>query len=189
MYFNSEQSLLTHQQQAGYSLLELSIVVIILGIIAVALIPGLSSIDPQRLDTAAQLYAEAIRYARSQSMQGGKLYGFKQKNAGRFIQVNSVDQSVSPWGFIQDVYHPVSKKPYLIDLDELPGMQGIRTTRQPIYRGTCSSIRRVYFDHHGAAWCLKDNNIALIEFAIEFKIGKQTRSVVLDGSSGRVTIQ
>lgn len=189
MYFNAEVSTLNRFRQAGFSLLELIAVVAILAIIAVVSIPSISPVNPLRLDRAAQLYAQAIRYARAESLRDNKLYGFRDKDNLRNIRVKSVDQTATPWTFIDDVYHPVSKKIYHVELDELPGMAGITTNQTPVFRGSCSSPRRIYFDHHGSAWCLQDNTVALTELTINLSLDNQTRSVILDGFSGRVTIQ
>ncbi len=175
--------------QAGYSLLEIAIVVLIMGVIASVMIPNFSSTDSTRLDTAAQLYAEAIRFARSESMRGGKLYAFKQRNSVRHIIVRSVDQSTSPWSLKTDVDHPVSKKKYKVELDNISGMQGITTSRTPIFRGTCNTRRKIYFDRQGRAFCLDPENVPVISFSVNFKLNGQTRSVLLDGLTGRVSIQ
>ena len=189
MYFNVNTGCLNTHQQAGYSLLELSIVVLIMGIIAVVMIPNFSSSDATRLDAAAQLYAEAMRYARSESMRGGKLYAFRQRNTIRFIVVKSVDQSTTPWSLVKDVYHPVSKKIYKIELDDIPGMDGVTSKRNTLYRGTCNILRKVYFDHQGRAFCTDPETVPLISFEVIFTLNGQTRSVILQGNSGRVSIQ
>jgi len=176
-------------RQAGYSLLELVIVVVIIGVLALVATPDFSSSDATRLETAARLYAEAIRYARSESLRGGKLYAFKQKSSPRFIVVKSVDQTTTPWSLVKDVYHPVSRKLYKIELDNIAGMDGITTTRTPVYRGSCNTQRRVYFDHQGRAFCLDPETVALISFEVVFTLNGQKRSVLLDGQTGRVTIR
>ncbi|MCK5664685.1 MAG: prepilin-type N-terminal cleavage/methylation domain-containing protein, partial [Thiotrichaceae bacterium] len=58
--------------QAGYSLLELTIVVLITGILAAILIPDISSTPPSQLDLIAEKYASAMRFARSESIRTGK---------------------------------------------------------------------------------------------------------------------
>ncbi len=176
-------------RQAGYSLLELVIVVVIIGILALVATPDFSPSDATRLEAAARLYAEAIRYARSESLRGGKLYGFKQKSGRRFIVVKSVDQTTKPWSLVQDVYHPVSRKLYKIELDNITGMDGITTTRIPIYRGSCNTQRRAYFDHQGRAFCLDPETVALISLEVVFTLNGQKRSLLLDGQTGRVTVR
>ena len=59
--------------QRGLSLIELTAVIAILGIIALAVLPSFSSTDQYKLELAAQKIAEALRYARSASLRSGVL--------------------------------------------------------------------------------------------------------------------
>lgn len=175
------------KKQQGITYIEIILVVIILGIIAAVAMPDLSSTDPVKLDLAAQEFANAMRFARSESIRKGKPYGFEQNN--ELIDVRRVDTSSSPWSFINDVYHPVNKKLYNIDLKDFQSTRGITVTRNTTYRGNCTYFRRVYFDSHGTPWCLVPENVGLIEFENVLTLGSHSRTVKLHTITGRVTIQ
>jgi prepilin-type N-terminal cleavage/methylation domain-containing protein len=189
VYFKAETVCLKTHQQTGYSLLELSIVVLIMGIIAVVMIPNFSSTDSGKLDLAAQNLAESIRYARAESMRGGELYGVLKRNNQNKLVIKRVDQTASPWSFAERIANPLNKKDYIVDLAQLSSTRGVTMISDPVYRATCDTPRRFYFDHQGTAWCLNPNNVALKTHKLTLSLNGQSREVILDGLSGRVTIQ
>jgi len=176
----------------GLSLIELTVVIAILGITALVVIPNLSSSDAQKIDLAANSIAEAIRFARSESMRLRKPYGIDPIQRSLRVRVFRVNTATSPWSAVKDVYHPVSKKLYdlqftrsqyrTVTLDSL--------VRSSSYRGTCQSSReRYYFDTNGSPWCLKPANIPLNWYKLILSLGSHTRTVTLHGPSGRVSVE
>ncbi len=153
------------------------------------MVPDFSSTDPTRLDLAAEKYADAIRFARSESIHTGEPHGFQQKNDDRFLKVKSVDYSETTWALNDDIYNPVSKRLYHVKLDELPGADNITTSRSYSFRGTCDSFKQVYFNNHGSAWCLNPEQVGLNQYVITLSLGSHTRTVSIDGITGRVMIQ
>ena len=176
-------------RELGLSLLELVIVVAILGIVAVVAIPNLSSTDPARLDLAAEEFASAMRFARSEAMRLGSPRGFRQKSDKNKIRVFRPDTSKSPWTPIYDVYHPVSKQLYDVDLDEHPFARAGNMSHNRVYRGTCNTPRKVHFDNAGVPRCLDPATVLLERYDVTLTLGPHTRVVTLDGITGRVTVQ
>ena len=175
--------------QAGYSLLELTIVVLITGILAAVLIPDFSSTDLTQLNTITEKYASAMRFARSESIRTSKPYGFRGTLTNRRMRVARMDETTSPWGLTYDVYHPVSKKLYDFDLDDIAAARNIILTRTSTYRGTCDTVPNLYFDKNGSAWCADPDNIALNKLELILSLGSHSRVVSIDGITGRVAVQ
>ena len=178
-----------HRHQHGFSLLELLIVVTILGIAAAVAIPDFSAATPNKVELAAEEYAQAIRFARSEAMRTGQPHGFRQQSGAKRIRVFRPDTTVSPWLRIYDVYHPISKKLYDIDLETHPFASVGAITRTPTFRGTCNINGNIYFDGNGTARCLDPETVLLEKFTVTLTLAKHTRIVTLQGITGRVTIQ
>ena len=174
---------------AGYSLLEITIVVFILGLIALAVTPDFSSTDPARLDAAANQFASAMRFARSESIRSGKPYAFRQTTSDQRIRVAHMDETSSPWTLNYDVYHPVSKKLYEIDLNRQSATDRIALDRVVSFRGTCNTTANLYFDKNGSAWCTDPDDIALQQLTLTLSLGSLTRVITVNGITGRVSVQ
>ena len=175
--------------QRGYSLPELLAVVIILGIAAVVAIPAIPTSNPDRLELAAEEFAEAMRFARSEAIRTGEPRGFRENSIDRRIRVFRPDTSTSPWTLIYDVYHPVSKKFYDIDLDAHPFAEVSSVSDNRIYRGVCNTPSNVYFDDNGVPRCSDPETVLLDQYDVTFTLSGHSRTVTLHGITGRVTVQ
>ncbi len=173
----------------GFTLVELIVVVSILAVIAMVAMPNLSSTDPSKLDAAAEIQAEAMRYARSEAMRRGEPIGFRQKSDNKQIRLYSLDTSTSPWELVYDIYHPVSKKLWNIKLDNHPFAAAEAMSSSRIFQGTCNKPSNVYFDAHGIARCANPETVLIERLDITLTLGNNTRIVSLDGPTGKVTIR
>ena len=100
------------RRQRGVSLLEMTLVVVVLGVLAAALVPGLASSDPQRLALAADEAAAALRFARGESLRSGRPHGVRVSASPASLDVFRLDTSgVNPLE-VYDVRHPLSRQPY-----------------------------------------------------------------------------
>ncbi len=176
-------------RQAGYSLLELVLVVLVLGILAAVMIPNLSSGNETALELAARQYAEAIRFARSESMRQAELFAFKVRTDQDFIKVKTVDTSTSPWSMVWNVHHPLRKTLYKIDLKAQAATRNISTGIVSRFHGNCTAGNKIYFNRFGQAFCLDPDDIRVISYEIRLSLNGQKRSVLLDGQTGRVTVR
>jgi type II secretion system protein H len=178
-----------HQRQRGYSLPELLAVVMILGIVAVVAVPDISTTNPDQLELAAEEFAQAMRYARSEAIRTGEPRGFRQNASNNRIRVFRPDTSTSPWTLIYDVYHPVSKKFYDIDLDAHPFAEVSSVSNNRIYRGVCNTPSNVYFDNSGVPRCSDPETVLLDQYDVTLTLGGHSRTVTLHSITGRVTVQ
>ena len=178
-----------HRREHGYTLVELLIVIIIMGVAASVAIPDISTTNPGKLKVAAEEFAQAMRFARSEAIRTGKPHGFRQKSINKRIRVFSLDTSTSPWTPVYDIRHPLSKQLYDIRLDEHSFAAANSVIRNRVFRGTCNTVRNVYFDAKGIPRCADPETILLQQFDLTFTLGKLTRVVTLHGITGRVTLQ
>jgi hypothetical protein len=156
---------------------------------AAAVIPSFFSADPAKLDAAAEEFAAAMRFARSEAMRIGRPIGFRQTVSDKRIRVYSLDTTTAPWNLVYDVYHPVSKKLYDIQLDSHPFAYADSVSADRIYRGTCNKKANVYFDENGIPRCADPETVPLDEFDVTLTLGGESRVVVLDPITGQVSIQ
>ena len=173
----------------GFSLIELTIVILILSIVAVVAMPNVSTGDEAKLELASQEVAQAMRFARSESLRIGEPRGFRQQSSPQRIRVFRADMGTSPPTLVYDVYHPVSKHLYDIELDKHAFAAVGTISHNRTYRGTCNNPGNVYFDANGTPWCADPENILLEQFDITLSLGAHTRVVTLNGITGRVTVQ
>ena len=177
------------QGQHGYSLVELVIVVTILGVIAAIAVPSLSSSSDKRLDLAAQEFAAAMRFARGESIRTGEAHGFRQESGAKRIRVFRLDTGTSPATLVFDVYHPVDKQLYNIDLNLQSLANADSLNRTAVFRGACNQQNNIYFDGNGTPWCADPDTILLESFEVELSLGLARRTVAIDRVTGRVTVQ
>lgn len=173
----------------GTTLLELLVVLSILGVVAVLAIPGFRSAERQQLDLAAEEFAAAIRYARSEAMRVGQPRGFLQESSAKRIRLFRPDTVTSPWSPVYDVYHPVSRQLVDIELDKHPFAAADNLSLSATFRGTCNMAGAVYFDDRGTPWCTDPETVLLEQFDLTFSLGAYSRVVTVHGLSGRVTVQ
>lgn len=177
--------------QPGFSLVEVLLVVSILGLVAMVAIPSLSSSDHTKLELAVEEFAQAMRFARSQAMRHGTPYGFRNSSAHviKRIRVFRLDTTSHPWTPVYDVYHPLSKTLYDIDLRDHALAYVDSVSRNLSFRGTCNKEGNTYFDANGTPWCADPETVLLEQLDVTLSLKGLTRVLTLHGISGRVTIQ
>jgi prepilin-type N-terminal cleavage/methylation domain-containing protein len=177
------------KNEQGFSLVELLIVITILGIAASVAIPDISTTNVSRLELAATEIAGAMRFARSESMAQDGPRAFNQQSNIQRIRVFTPDISTFPWSPVYDVYHPLSKQLYDIDIKNHSFATADSISHNTIYRGTCNAPEMVYFDKDGTPWCTDPETVLLDQFVVILTAGAHTRTVTLHGITGRVTVQ
>jgi type II secretion system protein H len=174
----------------GVTLVELLVVIAVLGIVAVVAIPDLfSSSNPQTLDLAAEEIANTIRFARSEAIRLDSPRGFQQQTSAKRIRVFRPETVTSPWALHFDVYNPVSKQLYDIQLNNHPFATADTLNSTTDFQGTCNQTGDIYFDSNGTPWCTDPETTPLKQLDITLTLDTHSRVVTLHGITGRVTVR
>ena len=175
--------------EIGYTLIELVITVTVIAVIAAIAVPAFSSGTDKRLHMAAAEFAAAMRFARSESIRTGEPHGFRQQSTDKRIRVFRLDDATNPPTLVYDVYHPIDKQLYDIDLDLHPLAYADTVVRAPDFHGVCNKTGNIYFDSNGTPWCASPDTVLLETFNLTLDLGSDRRTVIVDGITGRVTVR
>ncbi len=178
----------------GFTILELLIVVIIIGMLGALAAPTLRSGDPERLDSAAVQLAEALRFARSEAIRTGDVHGVRIEHASERFTVGKSDLSVQPFASTGEIIrHPLTLQLYDVYLDQAPntGITIANTSEVFDYAGL-GTRRQVAFTPDGMPVYprpLAGETYHLADGNIRLRLGLQERTVTLHPYTGRVTVQ
>ena len=181
------------KRQQGVSLVEVIVVVALLGVVSVTVAPSLSTVNPHKLDLAASEIAGAIRFARSEAVRTGQPHGIAFELGGLAVKVFRASAPANPGDPVgvpaYDVYDPISKHPYSVNLNEHAFAEVDGVVKQTSFVGSCVDQDLLYFDSAGSAWCGDPGNALLDEATLDYVFDGQSRTVKLDGVTGRVIVQ
>jgi prepilin-type N-terminal cleavage/methylation domain-containing protein len=182
------------RRDSGLSLIELSAVVAILGIIALVMVPDLSSTDAQKVQLAAQRVAEALRFARSEALRTGEHHGVTISQVTQDVMVKKWDLTTDPVSTDSIPYDPLSKHPFQFGVDRFVLAPGVRITNSSdIFLFADTGRRRsLIFDPQGAPlWILGGDGSAyrLVEGKVMLSAGQAQRTVSVAPVTGLATIQ
>lgn len=178
----------------GFTLIELTVVVMILAIIAYIAMPNFASTDLQKLDLAVKEVEQAIRMAQSESIRTGKAHGLTISQNTQIVQVKKYDLTTAPISTEYKLYHPLEKQVYEFDFDEEALTAGVEISNtQDAFLFTDSARRKsVLFDHTGAPfWFLgsADKVYQLVDGRVILRYAGQEKTITLAPITGRVTHQ
>lgn len=181
-------------KQAAFSLLELSIVVLIIGIMAIVVIPDSSPTSQQKLDLVASQIAQALRFAHSEALRTGQHYGVTISQVTQRITVKKWDMTTDPVSTELVPYHPVGKQSFEFDADGLTLAPGISISNGSdiFLYNSIGRQRSLIFDPRGIpVWVLgsDDSVYRLIEGIVKLSNGQNRRDITVAPLTGRVTIQ
>lgn len=177
------------RSQRGFSLVELSIVVVLLGMVAAIAMPSLSTSEEYRLALAQSDVADAVRFARDESRRTGIVHGVSASNANNRVRVFRLDEGQNPNARIFDVYHPVWKQIYTVKLDAEPYRGVILTAVAGQLSGACNDPTNIVFDSAGVARCFEPVTTRIGDASISLSLGDFERTVAIGSYTGRVTSQ
>jgi prepilin-type N-terminal cleavage/methylation domain-containing protein len=177
------------ERQSGFSLYELLFVVVIISLLATVMMPTDNPGNIAKLDLAASEVADAVRFARSESLRLGEPHGIEFDDQKNELRVFSMDTNTSPPTPVFDVYHPVDRKPYRRTLGERPFEFQGRMHILAQFRNACDKREGVYFDANGTPWCPDPDTILLGKMTVTLYLDNASRSVLVQGINGRVVIE
>lgn len=175
--------------QRGFSLLELSIVIVLLGMIAAVAMPSATSSEYRRLELAASDVADAVRFARTEARRTGVLHGIWADSANDQIRVFRLDESQNPNARIFDVYHPVWKQIYIVQLAAAPYNGVVLTGVGGQLTGACTDPENIVFDAGGVVHCFEPTSTRISNVSLALKFGNFEQSIAVAGYTGRVSVQ
>lgn len=174
---------------AGFTLAEVLIVVLIIGVVAVTALPDFSSRDAARLDLAAQEFADATRFARSESIRTGVPHGALINVTQKTLKVFRLDMAPNPPVKLFDVYHPVAKNLYTLDTD-VGLTRGVTVDNyQLTFSSACNGPNAFAFDARGNPICPDPVSVRVATVAVTLGFEGATRIVNVAPITGRVTVQ
>ncbi len=176
-----------YRYQQGITYIEIMIVVLILGIIAVVAMPNLASNDHRKLDIAAEEIVQAIRFARIEAMRSDISYGVFFSSSSDIVKVYRLLSEVATY----DVYHPVDKKFYILNLNTDSATAGVDFQSSGLYFGGSGSNREyLSFNTNGNPIYTNLGTDYLLDSAtITLGYAGQTRVISVGPMTGRVTVQ
>jgi prepilin-type N-terminal cleavage/methylation domain-containing protein len=180
----------------GFSLVELLIVIVILGIVAKVAIPMFSSTsDEQKLDVAANEIIQTLRFARSEAMRRGPSACVESiiepDGLSQFtIYANKVEIILwSPCNGPQSgtsftLSNPLDKKPYPFYTGDKPNTYGVSNRQVTVNPVTTNIPYRIFFDAQGmpqssscTSFCLGNIFVPLTQATIQLNLGSNTRTI------------
>lgn len=186
-----------HSVQTGFTLLEITIIVLIIGLLAAVISPNFSLSKDKKLDVAAYKVAEALRYARNEALHNKALRGVlvdtdDSDNRGKDITVFIPDTSLSPFGIQGILTHPVTKNDFDLQLSRIPSAQGVTfaTSSKPFtFQGVSANKKYIFFSGNGTPVYLDNGKLyRFISGSIQLKYEDSSRSITIQPITGKVSI-
>jgi prepilin-type N-terminal cleavage/methylation domain-containing protein len=194
VFFNLNERSYKLNQQAGFSLLELSIVVLILGIMAIVVIPDSAPSNQQKLDLAANQIAQALRFAQGEALRTGEHHGVTISQVTQTITVIKWDLTTDPVSTELIPYHPVNKQSFVFDADTMSLAPGVSIVNSSDIFNYISIGRRrsLIFDPQGIpVWVLgsDDSVYRLLDGIVQLSNGQNQRLIGVEPLTGRVSVK
>ena len=180
--------------QSGYSLLELTLVVLILGIMAAAVVPSFSLGQTDKLDLVAEEIAQALRFAQNESRRTGEHHGATISQTTQTISIKKWNINTDPVSTELIPYDPVSKQSFVFDADGFslaPGV-AISNASDVFLYDAIGRRRSLIFDSEGnPVWIMGSGSqiYRLLDGTVTLSDGENQRDVVVAPITGQVTVR
>lgn len=180
----------------GYTLLELTVVVTIVSVLAAVALPSLDPAQEDILDLAAGRVASALRFARTESIRTGDVHAVEILFDTEQIIVSQADMTqaspyppATPTDPASILIDPITKQPLDVRLADQNALAGTDVLTQP-FNYDVGDRRTVLFNAQGMPFHkAADTFYRLNDGLVELALGGRQRNVRLDPVTGRVTIE
>lgn len=169
--------------EKGFSLLDLLIVLMILGIMGMILAPQLSSMMTEaRLNEAAREMVCGLQYAQSLAVTHQRPFGLKADVGENWFRVfeyqyrddsNPHHDETPPVDGYGVVINPLDKNWYIVDLDTSHTYEGVSIDAAP-----AGGLISFYPDGHSSS----DDSSFVLSF------GGDSKTITVDGTTGRIRV-
>jgi prepilin-type N-terminal cleavage/methylation domain-containing protein len=165
-------------RQRGFTLIEILMVVVIIGLSAAVILPQISPRTDQQCSSSARSLMGDLLYAQSRSIALGKMHYVQFNTATNTYQVLD---AVSPNNVIT---HPVNQTPYTVTV----GTGALANVA--INSASFDTNTTVAFDSMGVpySWSPSTGPVALVSGSVVFKAGVNTKTVTVAPFSGEIKI-
>lgn len=170
----------SRRKHAGFTVLEVLVTVAIVGLIASVALPSFSSLDEDRLETAAARVASTLRFARDQATSTRQYVGIEVFPAPETLQVFSFDMSVDPPVKNFTVLDPLTKAPLILNFKELGVALGDIEFENEL---------DLVFTPDGTPTIPGDLAYLSAQSFMELKLGAMGRKITIDAVTGRIGIE
>jgi prepilin-type N-terminal cleavage/methylation domain-containing protein len=173
------------QLPQGFTLVELLTAVILIGVLALVLIPFISAQNPTKLDLAAAEVGNALRFAMSEAERTGGYVLVDGSAAGR-LQVLHSDAAGASLGAVTD---PLTKRALEIDTSS-PGLSGEMSMTPQFFKGATAYPQLLIGPGTQMQAFDKGNNKGALDAGsgIVLTLGSQSITVGVNATTGLVTV-
>ena len=181
------------QNPAGFTILELLVCILIIGIIARVAMPTAVSFRGEKIELAATDIAIALSFARDDAIRTGEERGIKINKTTGQVTVYRPNLATTPVTVDTVLYNPLTKKPYDFNIQDgvLTAGVSIENPENPFkYRNNAVRQEDIFFDVHGMPVFISGAQRYHLESGtVSLSSNSDTMSVALAPFTGRVIIQ
>ena len=195
---NSQDTLAPEDR--GFTILDLLIVIIILGVMAMMVLPQIGAFANQsKINSAAWELVSALQYAQTMAIEYQrpfqvKVYRVSDRNQFLVKDNQYKDDATAypnndpPIYSYGRIYNPIDKKPYIIDFDDVQSaIAGEVSTREEFRGVTIDSVPGGGNDAEIVFY--PDGHSGNSDSVVVMSLGSETRTVTVDGFTGKVTAE
>lgn len=163
----------------GVTLVELLIVILILGIVALVTISSFSSNNPEKLELAVTEVVNAIRFARNEAIRTGTVHGVHVEASLQRLRVYQLKDVLGVLTPDYSVRNPVDKKLFYLVFDQSHTLKGTQLLSVTLnFVGLATESEYLEFDASGAP---KYDNLGMTHML-------ETATLVITDSSRQQTV-